>query len=131
MMKYILSPVISCILNIDSYINAALNIGTSESIDTTIKISGIYSPGNFFILFIVVLLAIFIFILFNMKYSIDEDKDLSEAYINRGSRKFDVFIGGENEEEGYGDAVVRDGTAAASSLGDGNAAEGEEIWQLV
>ena len=98
MMKYILSPVISCILNIDSYINAALNIGTSESIDTTIKISGIYSPGNFFILFIVVLLAIFIFILFNMKYSIDEDKDLSEAYINRGSRKFDVFIGGENEE---------------------------------
>ena len=98
MMKYILSPVISCILNIDSYINAALNIGTSESIDTIIKISGIYSPGNFFILFIVVLLAIFIFILFNMKYSIDEDKDLSEAYINRGSRKFDVFIGGENEE---------------------------------
>ena len=98
MMKYILSPVISCILNIDSYINAALNIGTSESIDTIIKISGIYSPGNFFILFIVVLLAIFIFILFNMKYSIDEYKDLSEAYINRGSRKFDVFIGGENEE---------------------------------
>ena len=98
MMKYILSPVISCILNTDSYINAALNIGTSESIDTIIKISGIYSPGNFFILFIVVLLAIFIFILFNMKYSIDEDKDLSEAYINRGSRKFDVFIGGENEE---------------------------------
>ena len=49
-------------------------------------------------MFIVVLLAIFIFILFNMKYSIDEDKDLSEAYINRGSRKFDVFIGGENEE---------------------------------
>lgn len=98
MMKYILSPVISCILNIDSYINAALNIGTSESIDTTIKISGIYSPGNFFILFIVVLLAIFIFMLFNMKYSIDEDKYLSEAYINRGSRKFDVFLGGENEE---------------------------------
>ena len=33
-----------------------------------------------------------------MKYSIDEDKYLSEAYINRGSRKFDVFLGGENEE---------------------------------
>ena len=97
-MKYILKPVITSILNIDLYINEALNIGSNESINTKLELSGIYSPGNFLILLIVVLLAIFIFILFNMKYSIDEDKDLSEAYINRGSKKFDVFIGGESEE---------------------------------
>ena len=97
-MKYILKPVITSILNIDLYINEALNIGSNESINTKLELSGIYSPGNFLILLIVVLLAIFIFILFNKKYGRDEDKDLSESYINRGSKKFDVFIGGESEE---------------------------------
>ena len=98
MIRYILSPVIESTLNIDLYINEALNIGNSKSINTTLELSGIYSPGNFLILLIVVLLAIFIFIIFNMKYGRYEGKDLSEVYINRGSRKFDVFIGGENEE---------------------------------
>ena len=35
------------ILNIDLYINEALNIGSNESINTELKLSGIYSPGNF------------------------------------------------------------------------------------
>ena len=52
-MKYILRPVMASILNIDLYINEELNIGSNESINTELKLSGIYYSRKFFNIVIV------------------------------------------------------------------------------
>lgn len=97
-MKYILNPVIGSITNSDFYVYNALRIGKNSFNDITLKIKGIYSPKNFLILLLIILLAILIFVFINIKNTNEEKINLEDIKNENLNSKFDVFLGGENEQ---------------------------------
>lgn len=105
-MNYVLKPTIKSILNISQYVEKALGAGYGNSLDKVenikLSLSGVYSPSNFLILFIILLVAVLALVLLqNRNSSISED-DLNkesapiDIYENK---KYDVFIGGEKNKD--------------------------------
>ncbi|WP_195987267.1 proton-conducting transporter membrane subunit [Clostridium sp. D53t1_180928_C8] len=122
----LLLPVVKSIYNLTGYIfealgnNYNLGLNANKIVDVEFLTNGIYNPTNFLILFVVLLIAILVFVIFKSSESGEEMHEKSDSefdmrifkkYENHSSNgvnysqapldsacKYDIYVGGEEGE---------------------------------
>lgn len=97
MLRTLFKPVVNSILSINRYAFQAINIGSNKGIKSIIQLDGVYSPSNFLILLIVMLLAVVIFVYLSSK-SVSSENMIVRNENDENDSKFTTFIGGEKTQ---------------------------------